>query len=633
MNLLVLDFESFFDSEYSLSKMTTESYVRDKRFGTHMCGFWFPDRMPAPATCTDASLRNNEQFRQQIEESAVLCHHAAFDGLILNHHYDLRPKMWLDTLSMSRLVWPKLKSHSLDALALHCGLPSKHVPYNLFKGVQDLQPELYRQVADGCQHDCWLTYEILKRLLPSVPKEELIVIDSTVRMFTQPVLELDRPRMQAFLQAERIRKAKAMLAAGAALGIPVHLATTADEMRDLLARIETELQSSDKFRIALESIGHVCPMKWSAKQEKEIPALAKNDSGMDMLLEHDDVRVQALAAARLGVKSTIDETRAERLLDMDTRGALPMYLTMYATKTLRVGGGDKNNVLNWRRGGEIRKSIKAPPAHKIVVGDESQIEYRLLLWVTGQWDKLEALAAGRDLYCEFASQFYGETITKDMKEKRGVGKQGILMGGYGAGAATQIRTAAGGGYGPPVYLSQIEGERMVGIYRNGHTCVTAFWRWCDRVLPLLGNGGQAEYKGGVIQIRDHRIWFPNGTAMDYTGMRWATNDQIFEDQANDGSSACWWEPTRKGWSRMWGSKLTADIIQGLARVLITGALTRFVQRHRLALQVYDELVAIVPDDQAEEALAFMLDVLRTPPSWAPDIPLDAEGLIAQNYDK
>jgi hypothetical protein len=651
MNLLVLDFESFFDSEYSLSKMTTESYVRDKRFGTHMCGFWFPDRMPAPATCTDASLRNNEQFRQQIEESAVLCHHAAFDGLILNHHYDLRPKMWLDTLSMSRLVWPKLKSHSLDALALHCGLPPKNVPYNLFKGLRELPPDVYRQVADGCTHDCTLTYSIFRRLLPHVPKEELIVIDSTIRMFTQPVLELDRPRMEKFLQAERIRKAKAMLAAGAALGVPwpdAGTPSTPDALRATLQLIEDELQSSAKFKIALEALGFRCPMKWSAKQEKEIPALAKNDSGMDVLLEHDDVRVQALAAARLGVKSTIDETRAERLLDGNSRGPLPVYLSYAAAKTLRFGGGDKTNWQNFRRGGEIRKSIVAPPGQKLVIGDLSQIEYRLLLWLTGQHDKLEALAAGRDLYCEFASQFYGETITKDMKEKRGVGKQGILMGGYGAGAATQIRTAAGGGYGPPVYLSQIEGERMVGIYRNGHTCVTAFWRWCDRVLPLLGNGGQAEYKGGVIQIRDHRIWFPNGTAMDYTGMRWATNDQIFEDQASDGSPACWWEPTRKGWSRMWGSKLTADIIQGLARVVIARALTSFVRKWRVALQVHDELVAVVPDAEAgpvtpkavpiEEtvegtALHFMLECLLDAAFFAPDLQLEAEGIVSERYEK
>ena len=659
MDLLVLDFETFFDEHMTLKKLTIEAYVRDPRFATHLCAYYLPSKMTAPATCSDASLRHNEEFRAQVQESAVLCHHSHFDGLILAHHYDLRPKFWLDTLSMARLVWPKLKSHSLEALAVHCGLPAKSVPYNLFRGVRDLTtvPGLYRQVADGASHDVWLTHQIFLKLLPLVPREELVVIDATIRCFTEPTLRLDRPRMEKFLQAEKLRKAKAMLAAGAAIGMSVYLATTPDELRDVLVRIEAELQSSDKLKTALEALGYPCPMKWSEKQQKEIPALAKNDDGMQELLEHADLRVAVLAAARLGVKSTIDETRAARLLDIDTRGTLPMYLTMYAAKTLRVGGGDKNNVLNWRRGGEIRKSIQAPSGHKLVIGDESQIEYRLLLWTAGQWDKLEALAAGRDLYCEFASQFYGEPVTKEQKEKRGVGKQGILMGGYGAGKGTMIRTAAGGGYGPPVYLTDEEGQRMVDTYRNGHPQVKAFWKWCDWALPILGQGGEAVYPGRlpgatesreVLQIRDHKLWFPNGTAIDYTGMRYATNDQIFEDQENDGEGPSWWEPSRKGWSRMWGSKLTADIIQGLARVLIARATAIVAPRYRLALQVYDELVAVVPDAQAgpvtpkpvtieetveDTALHFMLATLLDPPEWCRDIPLEAEGICSQTYDK
>ena len=633
MNLLLLDFETYFDDQYDLKKLTTEAYCRDPRYSTHLCGYYSPAQMTAPATASDALLRDNAQFRALIESSAVCAHHCQFDGLILNHTYGLRPKFWLDTLSMARLVWPKLKSHSLDALAAHLHLPAKTVPYNLFRGVRDLTtvPGLYEQVAAGCEHDLVLTHALLKALLPLVPKEELQVIDTTIRCFTEPTLTLDRPRMEKFLAAEKLRKAKAMLAAGEViLGSSPY--PTVDGVREYLAAVETELQSADKFKIALESLGYPCPTKWSEKQQVEIPALAKNDDGMKALLEHADDRVVSLAEARLSVKSTTDETRAETLLDMDTRGALPMYLAMYATKTLRVGGGDKNNVLNWRRGGEIRKSIKAPPGHKLVVGDESQIEYRLLLWLTGQWDKLQALAAGVDLYCEFASLFYGEPVTRDQKEKRGVGKQGILMGGYGAGADTMIRTAAGGGYGPPVQLSYSEGRRMVDMYRGQHPHVLVFWKWCHRVLPILGQGGQATYED-VLTIRDNKIWFPNGTAMDYAGMRHATNSEIFPDQEDDGEGPSWWEPTRKGWSRMWGSKLTADIIQGLARVLITRAAALVAPRYRLVLQVYDELVVCVPDAQAEEALAFVLATLRAPPEWCADIPLDAEGLISDHYNK
>jgi DNA polymerase len=373
-------------------------------------------------------------------------------------------------------------------------------------------------------------------------------------------------------------------------------------------------------------------MKWSEKQQCEIPALAKNDDGMKGLLEHDDVRVSALAAARLGVKSTIDETRAERLLLSATRGPLPVYLSYAAAKTLRFGGGDKTNWQNFRRGGEIRKSIKAPEGYKLVVADKSQIEYRILCWVTGQTDKLDAMVAGRDLYCEYASQFYGEEITKADKARRGVGKQGILMGGYGAGKGTMIRTAAGGGYGPPVYLSEAEGQQMVDLYRNTHPRVPEFWRWCDSVLPVLASGGRASYRD-LLRIEDHKIWFPNDTAIDYTGMRWACNADIFPDQAPDDQGYSWWEPNRKGWARLWGSKLTADIIQGLARVVIVYDLVRIAKRYKVVLQVHDEVVAVVPDAEAEEAYAFMIATMRDPPPWCADLPLEAEGGVAQNYDK
>lgn len=633
MNLLVLDWETFFDGEgYTLKKLTTEAYVRDPRFQAHMLGYWYVGKQEAPQDMLPGIVNGRQDFRDDVTNSAVLCHHAQFDGLILSHQFGLRPKFWFDTLSMARLVLPRLRSHSLDSLATYFGLPAKNVPYNLFRGVRELTsvPGLYEQVADGCRHDVWLTYKIWEKLLPLVPKEELQCIDTTIRMYTEPCLELDRPRMETFLQAEKMRKAKAMLKAGAALGVA--MPTSVADVAPTLAVIEAELQSSDRFKAALEAIGYPCPMKWSEKQQCEIPALAKNDGGMQELLEHDDISVQALAAARLGVKSTLNETRAERLLDIDTRGAIPMYIAAYAAKTLRVGGGDKNNVLNWPRDGEIRKSIKAPPGYKLVIGDESQIEYRMLCWLTGQTDKLAALVEGRDLYCEFASTFYGETITKDDKPRRGVGKQGILMGGYGAGKTTMINTAAGGGYGPPVYLSDDEGQAMVNLYRGGHSCVTAFWRWCDAAIPILAAGGTTTYKH-VLHIEDHKIWFPNDTAIDYTGLRWASNVDIFPGQADDGQGMAWWEPTKKGFSRIWGSKLTADIVQGLARVLIARATAVVAPRYRLVLQVYDELVACVPEAQAAEALVWVLDVLKTPPSWCPDIPLDAEGIISERYEK
>lgn len=631
MKLLCLDFESFFSDAFTLKKLTTEAYIRDEQFKAHMVGLWLHDTMPAPIDVLPEMLKTNVELRRTISESAVLCHHAQFDGLILNHHFGLRPAMWLDTLSMARLVWPKLKSHSLDALAAHLDLPAKTVPYNLFKGLRDLPPDVYQQLAEGCRHDVWLTVQIFKALLPHVPAEELKIIDLTIRMFTEPVLELDRPRLEKFLAEERLRKARAMLQAGVAIGIPIP--TTVFDLRAALEAIETELQSSAKFKTALEAIGYPCPMKWSKNQKCEIPALAKNDDGMKELLEHPDSRVQALAAARLGVKSTIDESRAQTLLNKYSRGPAPVYLKYAAAKTLRFGGGDADNWQNFRRGGEIRKSIRAPKGHKLVIGDESQIEYRLLLWVSGQTDKLDALVAGRDLYCEYASMFYGEKIAREDKQRRGVGKQGILMGGYGAGKDTMIRTAAGGGYGPPVQLTDYDGQRMVDLYRRGHSCVKQFWAWCEKVLIVLASGGELDYRQGLLRIKDHCIWLPNNTCLNYEGLRWARTIDVYPEQEDDGEGYAWWELGRRGYTRTWGSHVTADIIQALARVVIVQAGVKLAQRLRLVLQCHDEWVSVVPEAEAEAAGAFMEEVLVKAPSWALDMPLAAEITISEIYDK
>ena len=178
MQLITLDFETYFDTEYSLTRLTSEEYVRDPRFKAHCVGIRWPNG--------DVSVTSGKELKSYVDwsKTAVLAHHAHFDGLILSHHYGLRPAFYFCTLSMARLVFPHVKSHSLGALAKMLGLEEKTVPYESFKGVRDLPPDLYNRVADGCAQDVELTYAIFKRILPYIPPEELRVIDLTIRMFT-----------------------------------------------------------------------------------------------------------------------------------------------------------------------------------------------------------------------------------------------------------------------------------------------------------------------------------------------------------------------------------------------------------------------------------------------------------------
>lgn len=164
MNIITLDFETYFDADYTLSKLSTEEYIRDPRFKAHTVGVKFGDQ-PA-VDFLPHLLHENADLRRHIETSAVLCHHSHFDGFILSHHYGLRPAFWLDTLSMARAtVRDVTVGGSLDKLAKFFGLPAKSVPYNLFKGIRDLPEDIYKQVAEGCKHDVELTYQIFKRLM------------------------------------------------------------------------------------------------------------------------------------------------------------------------------------------------------------------------------------------------------------------------------------------------------------------------------------------------------------------------------------------------------------------------------------------------------------------------------------
>lgn len=177
---------------------------------------------------------------------------------------------------------------------------------------------------------------------------------------------------------------------------------------------------------------------------------------------------------------------------------------------------------------------------------------------------------------------------------------------------------------------------MRDLFRSDHPCVPQFWKWCDAALPILAGGGRTTYQQDgqvIVEIDDHKIWFPNDTAIDYSGMRWATNVDIFPDQADDGQRYAWWEPTRKGWSRLWGSKLTADIVQGLARVVIVEKLVKAAQRFKVALQVHDEIVGVVPDAQAKAEAAWLEAEMETSPAWCPSIPLAAEVIVAERYEK
>jgi hypothetical protein len=409
MDIITIDFETYYDKDYSLSKITTEAYVRDPRFEVIGVGIKVNNE---PADWY--SGENVGGFLRPIDYSdkAILCHNTMFDGAILSWHFGIKPKLWLDTLSMARPLHAMTVGGSLKALATYYKLGEKGDEVVRALGLRrlDFTPEQLSAYGDYCMQDVELTYRLFKEISKGFPTSELLVIDQTLRMFTEPKLMIDTAVLDAHLTAIKDRKRVLLYKLGG---------------EDKAKKI---LMSNVKFAALLERLGVEPPMKVSPTTGKETYAFAKNDTQFTALLEHDSAAVRALVEARLGTKSTIEETRTQRFTEIAQRGLLPVPLLYYGAHTGRFSGTDKVNLQNLPRGGALRKALVAPAGYKIVAADSSQIEARLVAYLSGQNDLVQSFREGRDVYSEFATDVYGRKITKGDKVERHVGKTCVAEG-------------------------------------------------------------------------------------------------------------------------------------------------------------------------------------------------------------
>lgn len=597
MNILTLDFETYFDDEYTLKKLTTEDYIRNPKFEALGVG-----------------LRHNTGFTEWVPQewikgyfaqfdwnnTAVLCHHAHFDTLILSHHYGIKPRFIYDTLSMARLQLGNHISVGLESLARHYGLAPKSVPYDRMRGRHwsDMDSGLRAELAAGCLHDIELTHNIFSRLAQGFPAEEYQVIDMTVRMFTEPQLvgDLDVFAKVWTFEAERKRNLLRELGLG-----------------------PTDLQSSARFSELLQAEG----IEPETKNGKNGPihAFAKTDDFMQGLLEHDDERVRALAECRLGLKSTLDQTRAERLGFMATRGPMPLYHAYCAAHTTRWGGGDKINIQNLKRGSDLRKGLVAPAGYKIVKADKSQIECRILNYVAEQWDVIERFRRGEDPYLPGASKFYGRTITRSDIAERGFGKQLELSCGFGAGAPSIVRTAKRGTYGPSILLSESQGIEARDLYRSTHPGVVAYWKQASRIISCLA-GSNSEISWGCLRVSTGKISL-QGIPIWYPELHFHRDEETGEE--------FWRYKTRKGWAKLYGGKLVENVVQFMSRVDMSQSLLRILARTgiRPAQLEHDAAVWVVREDLLTPFTQVVEQEMTRAPVWLPDIPLACEITVGE----
>lgn len=666
MQYLTLDFETYYDKEYSLSKkgMTTQDYIMSPKFEVLMASVKWGDGETQVVEAPDLPA-----FFASVDwaQTAVVNHNSVFDLSILWWRYGYRPALAVDTMSLAQCLGVPLLTGSASLakcvqLLQEAGyeLPSKggEVVNALGKHRKDFTPAQWEAYKQYCKTDADITWFLFKALKQYVSDDELAYQDIILRCYTEPRLKVHVPTVEYELARCRAYKAAQLAQVCEQLGCT----------QDNLAGV---LRSNDKFAALLKAMGgiteaemeqgaqgsFIIPTKVSATTGKVTWAFGKTDVGFKELCENELPFVQAICQARLAAKSSIDETRCEKFLDYASYGFLPMGYKIGGAHTNRMSGGsagsaNMQNLPSGRREGQsdlLRRSIIANDGEVIVNFDASQIEARTLAFVANQQDALGVFASKGDIYSYAASQVYGipyseindgrkssdPEIAAKYKPIRNYGKVVQLALGFGQGAQGFQRYAlltAG------ISMDLDEAKRTVNAWRKANSFISGFWKTCDQALQVMVDGGQMYFGGqdGKMFFADGKrfllgrhvpgIRMPNGLWLNYPNLHVDMSSGkpqfVYDKMGYTG------KPLK---SKAYGGLICENIVQSLAFAIMKQQALWIAKYYPIVMNTHDEWCVVVPRDQAETAAEYMARCMRTAPDYVAGLPLDTEGGWAQSY--
>ena len=656
MRIITIDFETYWNSKdkYSLAKMGPIEYIRDSRFYVQCMGFRIDhgQTFVVPA----GHIRKTINALRLDEPGTVVVGHNinGFDALVLSEHYGVRPYMILDTISM--MNWLGLSrvmscSHKTLTAALGHGVKQAGtVVSDGKKHISDFTPEDWKFFMRYCADDVIQCSENFFTMLPMVTNSDALRLMSiTAKMATEPVFVPDEAMLDEYvkkLDADTEAKRNELS----------HIFNFENSEAMLKA-----IRSRSQFPKLLESLGCPCPMKWSEKQQKNIPAISKTDLEFTALLEHSDERVVALVRARLEQNSSIQKSRANNLLTFSGK-PIPIMLGVYKAHTGRYTAGNEgtSDGLNFQNLSKrdpsklaIRESIKAPAGYKVVACDSSQIEARILAWVAGQEDLVAQFRDGRDPYAEMASKIFGQTAQEihdgakqndhpehnKLKMERNVGKTAVLQLGYGSGATKFSETLLRSGIklDEDLNIHSQKAQHAHAVYRNANPYITALWKYADQVIRFLASvqelkeygtfGAHNEFSYGralipCTQMNCAYLGLPNGYRLWYPNLRFYEGQTIY-DRITHG------KPTP---TKIYSGAIVENLCQAYAFMMLGWQACRMQERGiDLKANIHDAWITVVPEDKAEETKRIMEECMSAVPDWLAGFPVGCEAEIGDDF--
>ncbi len=666
-DFVILDFETYFAKNYSIIDMKPWPYIVDERYQTIGCGFKFSNHFIGDSWFVWANDLSKyfglvqKQFGQNFENITIVMQNASFDALIFQEKYNISPKYIIDLKHLDA-HFDSRRSHSLKDMAKRHKLQAKGDTMN-FLGLhlEDMTPEQRVAMESYCKLDCKLEYELFEILLPylSNQEQELVIARHTIDLYLKPKLKFD------FKLADSI-----------AADMQVYI----DEACEKVGLTKDELSGNLSFVIALQAVlpeGETVPTKAAKKPGKKMtallgqagvgPALAKTDEGCLLLLAHPKDEVRQLMEARKAVKSWplhLKRIESMRALATACGGRMPIPLNYYGAHTGRWSGGGGINPLNLGGAGragqgtnslitKMRQMLRVNDS-KLLIVDAAQIEARILAWLAGQQDMLEAFAEDRDIYSEFGTKLFDARLRKARKAdppplaklytiRRGFAKDTILGCGYGLGDNTFYKKCLmNPGLRPMFDSGQYDRKfvkKLIYGYRNTYSMIPKFWKMCEKCFRLVvkyphevmryAPEGSPVGSEDLLTFWNNKgtvnVQLPSGRVLYYphAAIRKKKNDYDYDNQISYHHGP------------LWGGSLTENIVQAIARDLLVHWILKAEEFGLpVVLHIYDEILAVSSTIYAEDNLKTLMNIMSAgPDEWANGLPLAAEGEISETYKK